>query len=175
MTRHCCLMNTYVVGFTSNQQNLTEQQKPERPDSTDIVTTLTAAFQKEAEGVAHMQLVVNVGSVLQQGLHHLGVSVLRGRGEGAAPVLPQEKHNNVRTPPRPRCQAESVSRDVGTPIVPSSGTRWRLRTQRAASRRHRVPAGRRRTARRSPSGGGGKRSLLVCTYFNRNTVNQTAR
>lgn len=42
-----------------------------------------------AKGGAHVQLVVNIGSILQQGVHDLRVSVLRGDSEGGAAVLTQ--------------------------------------------------------------------------------------
>lgn len=42
----------------------------------------------EREGETHIQLVVNIGSILQQGVHHLGVSILRCDGESRATVLP---------------------------------------------------------------------------------------
>lgn len=53
----------------------------------------------------HIQLVVNIGSILQQGVHHLGVSILRRDSECCAAVLPrkhvktdtEEKLNEVST------------------------------------------------------------------------------
>lgn len=44
----------------------------------------------------HIQLVVNIGSILQQSVHHLGMTILRGDGESCATVLPQEKQPAVR-------------------------------------------------------------------------------
>lgn len=38
----------------------------------------------------HVQLVVDIGSILQQSVHHLGMSVLRGSGESCATILPQK-------------------------------------------------------------------------------------
>lgn len=43
----------------------------------------------------HVQLVMDIGSILQQSVHHLGMSVLRGSGESCATVLPQ-KHTPER-------------------------------------------------------------------------------
>lgn len=46
---------------------------------------------------AHIQLVMNVGSIPQQRVHHLGVSVLRGSSESCATFLPQKTHTHKKT------------------------------------------------------------------------------
>lgn len=46
---------------------------------------------------AHIQLVMNVGAIPQQRVHHLGVSVLRGSSESCATFLPQKTHTHTHT------------------------------------------------------------------------------
>lgn len=64
---------------------------------------------------AHVQLVMDIGSILQQGVHHLGVSVLRGDGERCATVLPQkqEKQASVYENSRQRCKKQPKQNILG--------------------------------------------------------------
>ena len=48
------------------------------------------------EEVSHQQLVVDVGAVLQQGVHHLAVAVLGGHRERRAAALNTEVIKRVR-------------------------------------------------------------------------------
>lgn len=57
-----------------------------RRGQTTSVCWLRVLITENALG-AHVQLVVNIGSVLQQGVHRLGVSILGGDGESRAAIL----------------------------------------------------------------------------------------
>lgn len=130
----------------------------------------------------HVQLVVDIGSVPQQSVHRLGMSVLGRYCESRAAVLKGSRqqmwqvvpgssrfifvatwitawddhilfHNQRPCQRKPLCPA----------AVPLFGIRWRRRTQKGASRRHCDPAGRRRRGRTSLSGESDKnrRSCLL--------------
>lgn len=61
---------------------LSSLQKPDRLD-------LASRRPQRRGWTSYVQLVVNVGSVLQESVHHLRVAVLGGGGERCATVLPQ--------------------------------------------------------------------------------------
>lgn len=130
----------------------------------------------------HVQLVVDIGSVPQQSVHRLGMSVLGRYCESRAAVLQGSRQQMWQIVPgssrfifvatwipawddhilfhnqRP-CQRKPLCPTA----VPLFGIRWRRRTQRGASRRHCDPAGRRRRGRSSLSGESDKnrRSCLL--------------
>lgn len=130
----------------------------------------------------HVQLVVDIGSVPQQSVHRLSVSVLGRYGESRAAVLQGNRQQMWQVIPgssnlvfvaawitawddhiffhNPRpCQRKPLC----PATVPLFGIRWRRRTQRGASRHHCDPAGRRRRVRSSLSGESDKnrRSCLL--------------
>lgn len=131
---------------------------------------------------AYVQLIVNIGSVLQKCVHHLSVAVLGGGGERRATILPYTRTQRSRRTVdrsfligkssellpflRTKGSASRYQCSARAPLItlPLSCTLWRHRIQRGASPPHYDPAGRQKTGRWSLSGKDDK-NKHCCLYF----------
>lgn len=68
---------------------LSSLQKPDRLDLPSNLSHRPKRSSQCGRTQAYVQLIVNIGSVLQKSVHHLSVAVLGGGGERRATVLPQ--------------------------------------------------------------------------------------